>query len=331
MNKKRIRYYVFLLLITPICLEIALRILGYSAYQQLQYSIESNPKMCIVASSELGFALGEGIFEVSVNGAPKYVATHLDGKRITRLDSTQDSLAKVFIMGCSFTYGMGVDDSLSFPYKVQDHFGNLNVQNFGVPGYGSIQSYLQLKKELENDHIPEVVLVNFCDFHDERNSLTPRFRNSLVIGYQRSNDETSAELAKSKFPFIENGQIKLVSFKNLYSNWSGRETFATVNYFQTMNDERLTGQIDQLKNSETLFLKMQALCDQYEIRFIVTGLTRGPELTSFLFRLEKAGIEVHDISLNLSLKKYNQLPYDTHPNAVAHAYFSKKIIDLLSE
>lgn len=331
MNKKRIRYYVFLLLVTPICLEIALRILGYSPYQQLQYSIESSPKMCVVASKEYGFALGEGTFEVSVNGAPNYVATHRNGKRISRLGSANDSLEKVFLMGCSFTYGMGVDDSLSFPFKVQNHFKDLSIQNFGVPGFGTIQSYLQLKKELKNGRIPAVVIVNFCDFHNERNSLTPRFRNSLVMGYQRSNDEISAELKKSKFPFIENGEVKTVAFKDLYSNWTGRETFATINYFQTLNDERLTGKIDQKKNTEIVFEKIKKLCDEHKIRLIVTGLTRGLELTSFLHQIEQQGIEVHDISLDLSSKKYNQLPYDSHPNAAAHDYFSKKIIDLLSQ
>lgn len=281
--------------------------------------------MCMVASADLGFALGDGTYSVSVNGAPSYTATHIDGKRITRKNNVNDSLPDVFIMGCSFTYGMGVDDSISFPYQLQSAFDQLTIQNFGVPGFGNVQSLLQLEKEITAGNLPELVIVNFCDFHHERNSMTPRFRNSLVMGYQRSNDEATSELSKSQFPFVENGDVKSVAFKQLYSNWRGRETFASVNYFQTMNDERLTSNINLEQNSLNLFLRMKKLCKENDIHLLVTSLTRNSASTSFLNRLKKSGIDVFDISLDLRQKKYNQLPYDTHPNSLAHDHFSKKL------
>ena len=324
--KKRIRYYLFLTLITPICFELALRVLGYSAYQQLPYSIVSKPNMCMVASTDLGFSLGEGIYQVSVNGAPTYTATHIDGKRITRDYLSSDSLPRVFLMGCSFTYGMGIDDSISFPYQLQSHFKNLDIQNFGVPGFGTTQSYLQLEQEINNGNSPNLVIVNFCDFHHERNSLTPRFRNSLVMGYQRSNKEATSELSKSTFPYIENEKIKSVEFKDLYSNWTGRETFASVNYFQTMSDERITSNINLEQNSLDIFLRMNELCIENNIKFIVTGLTRNRVSKTFLARLKKSNIDAIDISLDLRQKKYNQLPFDTHPNSRAHDHFTKKLL-----
>ncbi len=324
--KKRIRYYFFLTLITPICFELALRVLGYSAYQQVPYSIISKPNMCLEASVDLGFSLGEGTYSVSINGAPKYTATHTNGKRITRKSSANDSLPCVFVMGCSFTYGMGVNDSVSFPYQLQSHFKNFSIENFGVPGFGTVQSYLQLEKEINIGNIPELVIVNFCDFHHERNSLTPRFRNSLVMGYQRSNKEATSKLVKSRFPYVENKEIKFVEFNHLYSNWKGRETLASVNYFQTMKDERLTAQINLEQNSLEIFRRMQAICKKHNIKFMVTGLTRNSATRAFIARLKKSNIDAVDISLDLSQKKYNQLPYDTHPNSRAHDYFTKRII-----
>ena len=328
--KKRVRYYTFLLLITPICFELALRILGYSAYHQVQYSLESSPKMCLTASNTRGFSLGEGTFQVSMNGAPKYTATHRAGKRITRKHELADSLDKIFVMGCSLTYGMGVDDSVSFPYQIQSHFKNYDVQNFGVPGYGNVQSLLQLEAELSNGNIPAIVVLNFCDFHHERNSLTPRFRNSLVMGFQRSNDEAAKALQKSKFPYVGNGIIQFASYANLYSNWSERETFAGVNYLQTMQDEHLTPSKEDLeKNTELILFQMQKLCKKKGIPFIVTGLTRNTSTRRFLSYLTKGGINTYNISLDLTKKKYNQLPYDTHPNACAHDHFAKKIIPII--
>ena len=324
--KKRIRYYLFLTLITPICFELALRVLGYSAYQQLPYSIVSKPNMCIEASADLGFSLGEGTYNVSVNGAPTYTATHTDGKRITRDYSLSDSISSIFVMGCSFTYGMGVMDSVSFPYQLQSHFSDLNIQNFGVPGFGTTQSYLQLENELRNGNVPGLVIVNFCDFHHERNSLIPRFRNSLVMGYQRSNEEAISELTKSSFPYLEKGEMKTVEFKEMYSNWAGRETFASVNYFQTTDDKRLTSRINTEQNSLDIFLRIRELCKEQNIQFIVTGLTRNRVTKTFLAQLKRSNINVVDISLDLRKKKYNQLPYDTHPNSRAHDHFAKKLI-----
>lgn len=279
----------------------------------------------MVASGDLGFALGDGTYSVSVNGAPSYTANHIYGRRITKKQRLTDSLPSVLIMGCSFTYGMGVDDSVSFPFQLQSAFKELNIENFGVPGFGNIQSLLQLEQEISSGNVPDLVIVNFCDFHHERNSLTPRFRNSLVMGYQRSNNEATSELAKSQFPFIDNGVLKTVEFKELYSNWSGRETFASVNYFQTMNDERLTSKINLEQNSLSIFLRMKELCDKNDIQFLATTLTRNSASKSFLDRLAQSNIEVVDISLDLRLKKYNQLPFDTHPNSRAHDHFSRKL------
>jgi hypothetical protein len=327
----RIRYILFLTLVTPLCLELALRLLGNTPFLQIQYSIVSKPNMCLKASSNLGFALGEGVYNVSMNGAPTYTATHLNGKRITRTDTANDSLLDVFIMGCSYTYGMGVTDTLSFPYLLQSHFNQLDIQNFGVPGYGSVQSYLQLKKEVDSGNIPDLVIVNFCDFHHIRNSLTPEYRNSLVLGYNRSNKEVASELSKSKFPYIENGQIKLVQYDNLYSNWVGRETFSAVNYFQTISDDNVTLKIDIEQNSLEIFLWMQEICIQNNIQFAVAGLTKNKKTFSFIDRLNKSDIHAIDITLDLRRKKFNQMPHDSHPNAKAHDAYAKKIIPKIEE
>lgn len=328
---KRIRYGLFLAIITPLCFELALRILGYSAYQQIEYTLESSPKNCLTASNTLGFSLGNGAYRVSVNGAPTYTTTHVHGKRVTRFHKISKPRGKIFVMGCSFTYGMGVDDSLSFPFQLQTHFRQMDIQNFGVPGYGNVQSLLQLEKEIESGNIPEIVVLNFCDFHHERNSLTPRFRNSLVMGYERSNSEAPAALRKSKFPMILGRSIQTIPYNELYSNWTGRELFASVNYLQTMSDERRTSAINLEQNSENVLSKIHILCKHHGISFIVTGLTRNPATQRFLSNLSEKGIENYDISLNLKLKKYNQLPYDTHPNARAHHHFAKKLIPIITK
>ena len=329
--KKRLKYAGFLVLITPICFELALRLMGHSAYKQFDYTIESTPKFCIEKSANLGFSLGEGSFEVTINKGLVYRATHKNGERITRQDTVSDSLDRIFLMGCSYTYGMGVDDSLSFPFMVQSRLKNLNIQNLGVPGFGTVQSYLQLKKQIASGTIPAVVMVNFCDFHHDRNSLTPHYRMSLEMGFQRSNPAVRSKMAQSKFPYVENRTIKYVTYADLYSVWPGRETFATINFFQIRQDERATAKIDAEKNSLFIFGELQKLCKKHDIHLIVNGLTQTKKTTHFLSLLRKMGIETHDISIDLNSKKYNSLPYDSHPNALAHAHFAEKISSILAK
>lgn len=329
--KKRLKYLGFLFLITPICFELALRFLGFSAYEQFPYTIESSPRFCIEKSAKLGFSLGEGTFEVTINKGLIYKATHQDGKRITRSHSLKYSLDQVFLMGCSYTYGMGVNDSASFPFLVQSRLTKQNIQNFGVPGYGTVQSYLQLKNEIASGTIPKVVIVNFCDFHHERNSLTPRYRLSLEMGFQRSNPAVRKQISTSKFPYIEIKTIKYAPYSDIYTVWAGRETFASINYFQTRNDDRATANIDLEKNSLLIFGKLKELCNKNGIHLIVTGLTQTKQTNQFLTLLRKMGIDTRDISIDLNAKKYNSLPFDSHPNALAHAHFAEKIVQILEE
>jgi hypothetical protein len=130
---------------------------------------------------------------------------------------------------------------------------------------------------------------------------------------------------------MENGKLKTVAFASMYSNWPGRETFAAVHYFQSNNDKRLSEKIDLEKNSLVLFSKMKAFCDEHKIKLIVTGLTKNKATREFLESLKRKGIRTVDISLDLRKKKYNQLPYDSHPNEKAHAYFAQALNPIIGE
>ncbi|MFK7787023.1 MAG: hypothetical protein AB8B56_18020, partial [Crocinitomicaceae bacterium] len=101
--------------------------------------------------------------------------------------------------------------------------------------------------------------------------------------------------------------------------------------FQSNSDKRLSEKINLEKNSLALFSKLQSLCDKPHIELIVTGLTKTKATRRFLRSLDKKGIRTKDISLNLNNKKYNQLPYDSHPNKKAHAYFAQALIPIIDE
>ena len=76
LRKKNLFYLIYLLLVLLPCLEIALLILGYRPYRQVDFKIESTPENCLIAHPSLGFALHPGTFRVTINEGLIYRATH---------------------------------------------------------------------------------------------------------------------------------------------------------------------------------------------------------------------------------------------------------------
>jgi hypothetical protein len=187
-----------------------------------------------------------------------------------------------------------------------------------------------LKNEIESGTIPEIVIINYCDFHAERNALLPSYRSNLSIGFQNSSEEAKNNMKSSKIPYIENGEIKYEKWADLYQNWTGRETFAVINYLQRNTDKITTENINTEQINLDIYLRIQKLCSLHNIRLIVTRLIKNKASKDFLTELEQNNFETMNISLNLSTEKYTNLPYDSHPNSKAHKYYSEKILNKLS-
>lgn len=303
--------------------------MGDSAFQNDFYTITSSPENCLIASEQMGFALADGEFIVTINKKHSYKATHTEGERITSFETNNDSLPELFFMGCSYTYGMGVDDDENFVFLIQKELTNYRVRNFGVPGFGTVQSYLQLKNEIETGSIPKLVIINYCDFHAERNALLPSYRSNLSIGFQNSSEQAKNIMRSSKIPYLENGKIEYEKWDELYHNWSGRETFAAINYLQRNSDRITTKKIDSEKINLDIYFRIQKLCASHNIRLIVTQLIKNDASKDFFVKLAQNNFEILNISLNLSTRKYTNLPYDSHPNSRAHKSYADKILNEL--
>lgn len=334
-QQKNFLFYLYMLLISPICLEIALRILQYKPFQQKEYQIKSNPSFCIIPHESLGFALQPGTFTVQINEAAPYQVSH--GPDSLRVSSTKDidpSQEQIFLMGCSYTYGMGVDDSLTFSHKLQEKFPQYRFRNFGVPGYGTVQSYLQVLAQLKNGNAPKMIIINFADFHLERNVLSSGFRRDLFMGFARSHTSIQTDILRARIPYLETDSAEkhLVwsDWKEIYENWPGREIFASVNFLQGFSDRANQLSKKDEQGSLELFSTIYSLCLQHDIELLVTGLTQTNKTHKVLAELHSTGITTLDISLDLTKAEYTQLPHDSHPNSSAHRHYFKKISHYLA-
>ncbi|MEM8891596.1 MAG: hypothetical protein AAGD28_26700 [Bacteroidota bacterium] len=329
-KRKKILYYIYLLLIFAPCLEIALRILQYEPYRQEEFLIQASPTQCLIPHPTLGFALNPGSFSVQINQAKPYTVTHgPDSLRVTHASSLADSLEKIFLLGCSYTYGMGVDDTESFPYLLQEAFPKYMIKNFGVPGFGNVQSYLQLESEILKGNIPKLVILNLVDFHLERNVLTPDYRKNLHMGFARSSEEIKDKMKPGRIPFILSSEEELIlgweSWDSVYQNWRGRESLASVNLFQSIADRWEREALDPTTQSLQLFEAFQALCEKHEIIFCISNLRANKTSEELLEAISELGIDTLDMGLDLLSTDFSSLPEDSHPNTSAHRHYFKKI------
>lgn len=332
-------YSVYALLLFFPLLELSLRILQYQPYQHTPFRIASQPAFCILPHDHLGFSLNPGMYDVRINHGLQYRVSHgADSLRINHDPSVSDHLPKLFMMGCSYTYGIGIDDKQNSSYLLQQYIPSYHIQNYAVPGYGTVQSLLQLQKAVETGNIPEIVIVNYADFHDDRNALTPQFRKTLNIGFERSNPQLSSLMGRSKIPFLTSSQalsnpfeIKWEDWGSVYHNWPWREHLSSVNFLQDMSDKLTTYRQDPKSYTIYLFQQIHQICQAHNIRLIVAGLTSSPSTHRTLSQLDKMGIETIDISLDLTNCMFNHFPFDSHPNALAHRIFGRRLYQHLSK
>src|SRR5262249_16420608 len=78
-------------------------------------------------------------------------------------------LSRIAVLGDSFAWGWGVEESDLFTTIIEREIPNAEVLNFAVPGYGPVQYYLQTEKVLSFN--PDVVVIVFCLANDFTDSV----------------------------------------------------------------------------------------------------------------------------------------------------------------
>ncbi|MGB1040805.1 MAG: hypothetical protein ACPGVD_08035, partial [Flavobacteriales bacterium] len=268
--KKRLLKWIYILLLLFPCFEIALRIVGGKPYENETYKIEITPRNAFIGDDSLGIALNPGQYKIKLNDTIEFITTHTaEGRRI--VDENKIDSTSIVSLGCSFTYGYGVNDKENFTSLLQSHFPTHKLMNYGVPGYGTVQSYLQLQQILKSEKIPEVVILNFSSYHLDRNALTPYYRRALKIGFSQSMDFIDFLMDDSRFPYVSDENKKEIKFENwneLYQDWTGRNYFASINYLQTAVDKVITEKMDLQTISVSLIKKMNDLCAKEGCKFV---------------------------------------------------------------
>ncbi len=318
---KVLKWTLFYTLVTFVFFEGLLWILGYRPYTNEDYKVHSSPELPYIGDSKLGIQLHEGTFTLTLNNAITFTATHQkNGERLIPFCGA-DTLPEVVFLGCSYTYGYGVNDSESFPALLQAQHPDWQVRNAAVVGYGTAQHLLQLREKLNTDP-PACVLLSFSSVHFIRTVLSQEYRANLRIGYRRSTDEVDHRMDGALFPYmIECGKIRYQTWEDMYPEIWGRYTFASANFLQSRYDHSKEPDCDPVEITACIIKEMATLCAEKNVAFGVVCLDSSTETRKLQKQLPH--IAWKNIGFSFNNKKLTLWPHDSHPNAKGHATIAK--------
>ncbi len=225
---------------------------------------------------------------IKANGRKNFYRANSQKMRSDREYSKEpgEGVLRIAAFGDSFTHGDEVANSETWAAQMEAASPQLDVMNFGVPGYGLDQAYLRYLKE--GVHFsPDIVFIGLT---------LPMVVRSVSVYNPFQINKSSGQLAKPRF-IIKNDQLKLIAnpfqtlkdyekllngehdfektqkydlyYRRLYSK-SFWDVFASVRLFKMLRQEAVEASIISRKlvlgelNSDTEAFKVTTrICKQF--------------------------------------------------------------------
>lgn len=310
-----------------------LRLIGMQPHIHNDYPVHSDPDLALLPSIGFGFALNPGIYQVTVRDSLRFSVTHTADS--TRYCGKSGGDLNVHIHGCSYTYGFGVNDSDTYPWKLQEANPKWQITNYAVPGFGTIQGLLRLKDEIRVGNIPDVVIIGYAGFHEERNALTRIQRQAWKEAMILTDQEFTEVFEKAAFPYgsiTDNElQVKYYEMSRIYSNWPLRESSALVNWMENTYNALEDRASDKEEITRLVMDEIAKVTKNHGIRVLVVGLMPDDITLKMLDYCDELGWETVEAGVDLSDNNYNLMPWDGHPNANAHDHYFSTLNAYLQE
>ena len=308
--------------------EGALRILGYEPWHAGDIGTEDirvdGEMRYSVVDSSLGHTIMQGNITVTMPSGLRFSATHCDNRsRITHPTTREIHGPEIWTLGCSFTYGWAVDDTESYPWKLQDLTPGYEIVNFGISGYGTLQSLMRFQKNLRTMKPPHIVILGYVPWQEERNSLSRSWKKNL---------SAYRELSFMEHPFgslDEDGELRIARAPIHYAGLPLIQKSAFLNLL-----DDFVNTIDLHRNGG--YELTSAILDTFSMTArragsipIIAFMMDDPVSRRLFNHCRERGIRSADISVDLSNPENSLLPLDPHPSARAHQEYAEKIYAFL--
>ncbi len=307
-----------------------MRFLGYQPWQvkEIRITVEPGGKF-FATDPKLGYIHIPGTFKVTLPDDYSFRVTHLSNTlRVTHPLDTYDATTQkdeIWIFGCSFTHGWTLNDDETYPWLLQQQLPEYEIVNFGVSGYGTLQSFIQFQEVLGQRQKPRLVIVTYASFHDQRNTLL-RLRSKQIVPWNK--------LGSIVQPYAwlnAKGDLSFDMAEMTYREFPLMRYSALVNFVETIYDVKVENRFYRSHEvSKAIIKEFAQLAEANEIPLLVAGLLPDPLTSDMLAYAKDEGIITADISVDLSQPGNRNWPHDPHPSAAANAQYAQRLEAFLS-
>jgi hypothetical protein len=321
-------------------IEISLRILGYKPYSN---HTRDNSSEIINTLNRIDLKKPMNIYDVE-DKYNKDTNVHIEslstikysykvrpnGSRYSGV-KYNNKIPDINIYGCSFTFGLGLNDTSTQSYFLQKMIPNYNINNFGQPGYGMCDIYYKIKRTLDSN--TKIIIINYAHFLTDRlpgSRYDTKIKNSTITTdlkeYLKKNVVitifdigNSHSLIDKQVPFpIYN----LIPFQNIS---------ASINLIDDLyNNSYERKKLNKIEYTYLILKEINKLCIEKKIKLIVTNINDYKKTKSDLEYFKRIGFQIVNLGVNTDDKKYNLYPFDTHPNELANKLFANRLLSNIS-
>ena len=259
-----------------------------------------------------------------------------NGARYTGEVCSNNYNRSLHFYGCSVTWGHGVSDSSTFPYKVQSMLDDaICVKNYGVGAYSTLQAYMLFEQNLAKGDTPTIATLDYGSFQDYRNSMTYSWRNAwYIMLHQANKDSIDLNFPNFALPYatIEHDQLSIQYYTQtdmIIPKW--RRYSAILDRIYIMVQQRKKADKNSIEISKLIIKRMKERCDQLDIDFILCAIYSDENTQSMIRYFSDIGYNAVDISVDQSKNEYNLMPYDNHLNDKANAILAEKFVSYFSK
>jgi hypothetical protein len=309
---------------TVISAEFALRGLGYVPWERGGLPEVVPGGRLFGPHPQLGYTHLPGRFAIRLSGNYRFYVRHApDTLRVTEPAAQRAAAGQrpeIWLLGYSFTHGWSVNDEETYAWRLQQRFPQYAFVNFGVSGYGTVHSLLQLRSALTTRR-PALVVLAYASFHDVRNTYLRQRRKEAVPW------RTLGPLAQPVAALDPAGKLiitmqdaRLVTLPFIHDS-------ALVNLLDNSWNRVEAARSDSRRVTRALITAMATVAQERGVPFTLAFIWERPFLDDLTSAL---GIRVVDMAVDLDQPGMNNEPWDPHPSAAAHALYAERLGDWLA-
>lgn len=238
-----------------------------------------------------------------------------------------ENLPSINLYGCSFTFGIGLNDTQTCAFYLQKGITKYNINNFGIAGAGMVDIYDKIISTIDSN--TKVIIINYAYFQTDR-MPNSRFYSKMkrTGGMDDYLDFMNSYITINYYSFSKNDNlVRNEMFFPKYRILPLQKQLALINFLDDCYSKKYERwKLDKLKISYFLLKDIFYRCKQKHIELIISNIDGSKNTNDDLIYFSSIGIRIVDFKVDNSELKYNLLPLDGHPNELANKLFAKKII-----